>query len=74
MYGYGGFPLGLSGLFGANGVKYTLKELEDKVSEWLRDADPGLVALIYFTINRSGVTLSDCPSRIAALDRKLKAP
>lgn len=70
--GLGTSPLGLGGLYIEHGNKPTLKEVEDKVAEWLRDTDPGVVALVYYTINRSGVTLSDCPSRIAALKAKLR--
>lgn len=69
------WPLGLTGLYSERGDKLTMQEVEDRVTDWLKKLEteePGLLALIYQTANRRGLTLADCPSRIAAFRAKLK--
>ena len=73
MYGgLGTFPLGLGGLYSEHGDKLTLRELEDKLTAFIKDANPGVLALLYQTLNRSGYTLDACRSKIAALKTELK--
>ena len=72
---YGGlstFPLGLGGLYSEHGDKLTLRELEDKLTAFIKDANPGVLALLYQTLNRSGYTLDACRSKIEALKKELK--
>jgi len=72
---YGGlstFPLGLGGLYSEHGDKLTLRELEDKLTAFIKDANPGVLALLYQTLNRSGYTLDACRAKIAVLKTELK--
>lgn len=70
----GGWPLGLSGMFGNQQEGATWRDVEDRVTALLDCKDEGELALIYKMLHARGFSLATCDSRIAAAKRKLQTP
>lgn len=65
-----GWPMGLSGMFGAQTPEQKWQEVEDRVTRWLENTSDGELALTYKMLYARGYRIATVNQQIAEAKKK----